>query len=381
MRKLVTYRVINKIEPILKADYIELAHVDGWQVIVRKGDYKVGDVVLYCEVDSFVPHEIAPFLTKEGKEPSEYKGIKGERVKTTKLFKTLSQGLILPASLLPRESNFPLNEDVSKELGVIKWEEPEVQEEPKTSKRSNKPTSGTAPFPEDFPKTDQERVQNLPFVYEKPIDKDDVELYRLAHDCTYEVTEKLDGTSCSIRLAKDQKHIEVFSRNKQILNEGAGTIYGYIAEKYNMRNKLRKWTLKDRIKSLFSKEGLPVRKEGFAGYVFQGEIIGPKVQGNRYGLTDLEFYVYDVYDTYTNTYLTPERVCIICKELNFKHVPVKEEEFKLENSTLDDLLNKADFESVFKPRDKSVLAEGIVLKANLSRRFSFKVISNNYLLN
>ena len=92
-RKMATIRKISKINQIDGADAIELAHVDGWQSVVKKGEYKEGDVVVYLEVDSWVPHELAPFLSK-GKEPREFNGVRGERLKTIKLRGVLSQGLI-----------------------------------------------------------------------------------------------------------------------------------------------------------------------------------------------------------------------------------------------------------------------------------------------
>jgi RNA ligase (TIGR02306 family) len=378
MRKLVTYRIINKISPIPKADYIELAHVDGWQSIVKKGDFKVGDVVLYCEVDSFIPHEVAPFLTKAGKDPEVYKGIKGERLKTMRLYKTLSQGLILPTSLLNRTSNFPLGEDVSGELGVIKYEEEEVQR-----KLSQPFKKMTGPFPSDFPKTDQERVQNLPFVFQRGIGPEEYQRYRKAHSCTYEVTEKLDGTSCSIRLAKDGKHIEVFSRNYEYLNEGAGSVYGEVATAFNIKNRIRPWRWYDYLKSLLGIGNigldLPARIAGYTGLVFQGEIIGPKIQQNRYNLKEPRFFVYDIYDMNHKCYLEPQYVKAICLDTGLLHVPTLYRDFKLGNSTLDDLLQMTDMTSCVSMLD-SCQIEGLVFKANTPERFSFKVISNKYLL-
>jgi RNA ligase (TIGR02306 family) len=72
MRKLATIRDIGVIVPIAGADAIEAAVIGGWKVVIRKGDYQVGDRVIYCEIDSWIPHERAPFLSK-GKEPSEYR--------------------------------------------------------------------------------------------------------------------------------------------------------------------------------------------------------------------------------------------------------------------------------------------------------------------
>jgi RNA ligase (TIGR02306 family) len=95
MRKMATIRKIDDIRPIEGADAIECAVVGGWQVVVKKGEYNVGDLAVYLEIDSFVPHELAPFLSK-GQEPREFNGVKGERLRTVKLRGVTSQGLLLP---------------------------------------------------------------------------------------------------------------------------------------------------------------------------------------------------------------------------------------------------------------------------------------------
>jgi RNA ligase (TIGR02306 family) len=94
MRKLATIRRIADIQPIEGADAIEVATVDGWKVVIKKNEFKVGDLAVYLEIDSWIPHELAPFLSK-GQEPREYNGVKGERLRTIKLRGTTSQGLLL----------------------------------------------------------------------------------------------------------------------------------------------------------------------------------------------------------------------------------------------------------------------------------------------
>lgn len=100
MRKLATIRKISEIKPIEGADKIELAVLDGWRVIIKKDEYKVNDLVVYLEIDSWVPTELAPFLTPVGKEPKEYNGVKGERLRTKKIRGEISSGLILPIEIL-----------------------------------------------------------------------------------------------------------------------------------------------------------------------------------------------------------------------------------------------------------------------------------------
>ena len=93
-RKLASIRRITDIQPIKGADALVVATVDGWKVVVKKDEFKVGDLAVYIEIDSLVPHELAPFLSK-GQEPREYNGVKGERLRTIKLRGQVSQGLLI----------------------------------------------------------------------------------------------------------------------------------------------------------------------------------------------------------------------------------------------------------------------------------------------
>lgn len=101
MRTLASIQVVSQINPHPNADAIELATVRGWQVVVKKGEFQPGDTVIYLEIDSWVPTEIAPFLSK-GQPPREYRGVKGERLRTVRLRGEISQGLILPISVLEK---------------------------------------------------------------------------------------------------------------------------------------------------------------------------------------------------------------------------------------------------------------------------------------
>ena len=92
-RKLASIRRIADIQPIEGADAIVVATIDGWKLVVKKDEFKVGDLALYIEIDSWVPHRLAPFLSK-GQEPREYNGVKGERLRTIKLRGQVSQGLL-----------------------------------------------------------------------------------------------------------------------------------------------------------------------------------------------------------------------------------------------------------------------------------------------
>ena len=159
-RKLASVRKISDLSPIEGADKIEVATIDGWKVVVAKDvGHKVGDLVIYCEIDSFLP--IKPefeFLRK-----SSYKkmvdGREGFRLKTIKLRGQVSQGLILPLSLIEYTNvNFEIGMDVTLMLGINKYDPPIPAELAGKVKGL---------FPSFIPKTDEERVQNLSKEYEE----------------------------------------------------------------------------------------------------------------------------------------------------------------------------------------------------------------------
>jgi tRNA-binding EMAP/Myf-like protein len=123
-RKLASIRTITDIQPIPNADSIEVVSIGGWKVVSKKGEYNVGDMCVYCEIDSFLP--VLPqyeFLRK-----SSYKkmsdGTEGFRLKTIKLRGQVSQGLVLPISILPEGKTLFEGMDVTDVLSITKYEPP-----------------------------------------------------------------------------------------------------------------------------------------------------------------------------------------------------------------------------------------------------------------
>lgn len=109
--RMLAYTVtVDSITPIEKADNIELAHVGGWNVIIRKHEFNAGDMAVFFEIDSLLPET----------EWSEFLRPKKFKVKTYKLgkFNVVSQGLLLPMSILPDNKEYAIHEDVTKVLGV-----------------------------------------------------------------------------------------------------------------------------------------------------------------------------------------------------------------------------------------------------------------------
>lgn len=376
MRKLASIRRIADIQPIPNADAIEVASIDGWKVVTAKDNgFKVGDLVIYLEIDSWVPHELAPFLSK-GKEPREYNGVKGERLRTVKLRGQVSQGLILPLQDC-FEFNYDIQRfmikdglagqglimpdpeeglDITEELAIQKWEAP-ISAQMQGVAKGNFPTHL-------IPKTDQERIQNCFKDVQRrdginltkkvwnektqTLEEHDVVLPEDFQKPTYEKTLKLDGSSCTI--FRWEGELRVCSRNMEL--------------KINEEN----------ADNTFVRMALRYADAIGEGLAFQGEVMGPGIQGNREGLKDHEFFVFDIWDIKDQFYYSPQERVVAIKKLNLCSVPVLDMDTKAPES-VDAALADADGPSL-----NHKVREGVVYKCNEDPSFSFKVISNKYLL-
>ena len=333
LRKLASIRKISHIQSIPGADMIELAIVDGWKVVVAKNvGHKVGDMVVYCEIDSFLPiKEEFEFLRK-----SSYKkmsdGTEGFRLRTIKLKGQVSQGLILPLKdlQLPNKDLIEVGMDVTKELGIIKYEPPIPAE-----------LSGKVKglFPSFLRKTDEERIQNLSDEYEN------------LKQHKFYVTEKLDGSSATFY----SKHgvFGVCSRNLELL-ETEGNTFWKVAREL----KLEEWLTSQDV-----------------NYSIQGELIGESIQGNPYKIKGQTVGFFNAFNIDTQEYLGLEEFEKLISSMGLKSVPILDREFTLPD-TIDELLTYADEKSVL---NSNFDREGVVIRS-LDRKISFKVISNKFLL-
>lgn len=110
MRKLASVQRVLEVASIPNADKIEEIKVMGWHCVAKKGEFKVGDSVVYCEIDTILPADNPDFAF-----------LKGKPIKTKKLRGIYSQGIAFPLSVLP-DGTYKLNDDVSQVLGAKKWE-------------------------------------------------------------------------------------------------------------------------------------------------------------------------------------------------------------------------------------------------------------------
>lgn len=336
MRKLVTVRTIDEINPIKNADAIECVTIGGWELVAKKGEFSVGESAVYFELDSFLPENDHRFQFLM-KNKIFWEGKHGARLKSIKLRGQVSQGLALPLEAFPEISQeyngIPQDQDFSELLNVFKWDRP-IPAQLSGKMKGN--------FPSFLKKTDQERVQNLAKeVFSDP-------------DAYFEVSVKLEGSSMTV-----YKHEGVFgvcSRNIDLKIDQEGNSFVDTAKKYDLENIVPE------------------------GYAFSGELMGPGIQGNIEGFDTLKYFIYDIFDIKKGKKLSYDEredfVYLHLKDRKLDYVPI------LGYGTLEDLgidsMQKL-IEYADGPSINAKLREGLVFRLKDSE-FSFKVISNKYLL-
>ena len=356
MRKMAYIVKIDNITPIENADAIEVAHVGGWKVVVKKGEYSVDDLAVYCEIDSWIPHEIFPHLSK-GKEPREYNGVKGEKLRTIKLRKQVSQGLLLPLSVMGKSNyvrttippsywkkdglivEYDVGSDVSEYLNIQKYEPP-IPAQLRGQIKGN--------FPSFIPKTDQERIQNC---YKHITNPDNETIWE-----SVVVEEKLEGSSTTIYY--NNGDTGVCSRNLDLKEEGGDSFWKATKDQQ----------IVEKLTEYCERTG--------RNLAIQGELIG-NVQGNIYKLDKNVIRAFDIYDIDEGSYLGYFERSDILTELDILQVPVLLGFDSLLGYTIDELLSLAEDKSALNPKQER---EGVVVKSLFDPDSSFKIISNKYLM-
>jgi RNA ligase (TIGR02306 family) len=355
-RKLVTLETIKDISPIPNADNLEKATVRGWSVVVQKNKFKVGDKCFFFEVDSFLPLEKKYEFLHKACFKTNGDGSEGFRLRTIKLRKQLSQGLVMSLDdfEIYKESDTTWkysnetgqkyyidpnsDEDLSRIFNVTKYEPP-IPASLSGKVKGN--------FPSCIPKTDQERIQNL---------INDTEAMKEIINHDFEVTIKLDGTSATFYHMMDGTK-GVCSRNLDLKLEDDTSIYVKLAKETGILDLIPQ------------------------GYAIQGEIYGNSIQSNHDKLNTINFYIFDIFYIEYQKYLTPSDRLVFFNNLldgkheKIKHVPILPRVHLGEDLTLDMLLEASDNCGSINNK----ICEGLVYKRT-DGLFSFKCISNNFLL-
>jgi len=360
-RKLASIKIISELHPIPERDRIELAIVDGWQIIVRKDEYQVGDKTIFVEIDSILPE----------KPEFEFLRSKKFRIKTMKMRGTLSQGICFPLSILPdlKGEKYEVEDDVTDILGIKKFEidEDNIITNESKSKKFNHPIfkflfkfsiirklllskKENKGFPNFISKTDEIRIQNMPFIL-------------LNKDIKFVEREKIDGQSGTFFLRripkkffwqKDSFDFGVCSRNLRLWKEDLSKSYWKVAIKYNIKSVL---------------EDLIGNNEFVA---IQGECVDTNVQDNKYKVTEADLYAFNlIYPSGKVSCLQGEE---ILKKYGIKWCPLVNDEFVLPD-TVNELLDYV----TGKSKLYDTLREGSVFRC-YEKNLSFKAVSPDFLI-
>lgn len=359
----VPYTKVLAVNPHPNADRLELATVYGFQVVVQKDKYKVGDTVIYVPVDSVLP----PQLEQKIFPPESKIKLSKSRIRQIRIRQFPSQGMLIDpkdvGDLLPYDTcHLELEDDLSKDLGITKYEPPEADYSPRDAISRNKPGKNS------YFRT-YNGITNIKWGDS------------IFQDKEVEVTEKIHGTHVRFGLAPFEKNtwwkkVKGFfglipkyefvygSNNVELTNKVrknsfyGGDIYGDTIKKYDAHDKVKE------------------------GEFFHGEIYGQGVQkGYSYGTKELKLIIFDirvVQEDGSQKWLDPEETERICKERGFDYVPV----------IYRGLYNKEEIQkyvsgpSILDPNEK--IREGIVIKVAKgydmeSHKLSLKWINPDYL--
>lgn len=348
MRKLASIQTVTLTEPIPQADAIERMKILGWWVVGKKGEYRPGDKVVYCEIDSLLP-ERPEF---EFLRPSSFKSAilegdvviqrAGFRIKTVKLRGQVSQGICFPLSVVPDAADVPVGTDVTDLLDIIKYEPPIPAGMGGRIKGA---------FPAFLPKTDETRIQVL-----EPL----LQRYR---GTSFHVTEKLDGSSMTAFLRIGE--FGICSRNQWLDETEESNVMARLSRILDLPGKLRQ--IQERY--------------GFQPAI-QGEVIGPGIQKNKYRLSKVELRIFNILDIEQYRLVDHNLYLQILESTGLTGVP--ELGSVVLDHTIDQLVELAVAKSTLEP---TAQREGIIFRpeveqfdADVGGRLSFKVINPQFLL-
>jgi RNA ligase (TIGR02306 family) len=282
--------IVTEVKAIEGADNIELAVVGGWNAIVKKGEYTVGEYVVVATTDAVIPQEISDSI-----------GVtnylrKGQRVRTVKLRGVYSECLIIPFNSLPQMKKqyatgigyyWEEGNDLMEVLGIFKYEPPAVQIQLASGRKFK-----------------YHQNQNFGVYYKFPNLKNVTGMF--TSEDYVEITRKIHGTNARYGIVKKNKLSFIDKVKRFFGNEWAGYEYVYgshnvekgsdsqgfystdvwrtIAEKYRIKEKL--W---DYVKTYVTPKDIG------SGIIIYGEIYGAGIQKNyEYGLKDMEFVGFDL---------------------------------------------------------------------------------------
>ena len=396
-RRLATVRRVSAVWPIA-ADKVEAVTVGGWTCVAPVGRFREGDLALFFEIDSFLPAADPRWAYLENRFTT-FDGARGFRVRSTKIRGQMSQGILAALDEFPEVAirraalearhagaseaeidDLLLREESFDEvLGVRKYDPVMVSE---VKKREDKNAAGgLTPLPDFIPRTEQERVQNLP--------PDAFERWK---DEVFQESVKMDGSSMTVYFVRNDSPL---FGCLPALPGGDGGGSGAVPETGRnrrgdavqpngrvgvaSRNMEQRENQGGHYWAAARRHGLPAKLSALGrNLAVQGELCGSSIQKNFEGFPAgaHDFFAFAVWDIDASRYLPPrEAEDLAVRALSILHVPViGYAPLRYIGLSVDELLARAEGVGIHGRK-----REGIVLK-HVAGEFSFKAISNSYLL-
>lgn len=252
----VTTEVVEKIWDHPNADRLQLAKLAGmdYQFVIPKDKYSEGQLVFFFPVDSLMPAYLLEYIGLTGK----LSGKDKNRVKTIKLRGEFSVGLIAAPDELGMMTPTEVGLDFTEKLGVTKYEPPEF-----ISKNAK-----TSSLPPELHVYDIESCERWPDVVEALM------------DIPVMITEKLEGSNYAALLRKDGSFVVCTRRQSVEELEGQTHIWWEVTRRQN---------IKEFCEDITYRYGMLPQT-----VTVRGELIGPGIQGNIYGLNKHELRIFDI---------------------------------------------------------------------------------------
>lgn len=353
MNKLATVEKIHSIQPHFNADSLEVAKVKEFPVVIKKGEYQDGELIVFIRIDSIVPFD----YMVNGQPYFQFLERQKYRIWNARFRGAPSQGLVCPIDILDidgirRQEGYVTASmwaeegvDVTEKLRVTKYE-----------KGLDSSICGDAKggFPTHLVSiTDEDNLLNFPEVLEE---------FR-GLECYLSI--KQDGSSMTTILYENQ--VMVCSRR---LEQKEGTGFWKIAEKYNLPEQLK----------LYGKTFEP------AGLAIQAEACGGKIQGNPLGLSEQQMFVFNIKNTITGEWHGYYTIKSMCSAFNIPMVPLFCEPFIFDNTWSIDRLQECANKVTYVGSDGIVRkGEGLVLRTTqpkyspvLGKMLSVKILNQDY---
>lgn len=380
-RMLCYVTTIDNILPIEGYDRVEQAVVGGWRVIVSKADnFQPGDKCIYFEIDSLVDAQDERFKFLEKRK---------YRIKTQRMCKTISQGLVMPLSLFPELKDPEVGTDLTEKLNVKYYVPEDNKRKANGVSKKAKYQSMASRYPHIFKKKPvrwlmrREWGRKLMFLFfgrkrdkgtawpshiaaKTDVERIQNEIWVLKDKTPYVVTEKVDGSSCSVMAEKGRfgkiKYY-VCSRNVVFQDEKQKcfydeNIYFEMYHKYNMREILTKILEDYDLKNV----------------AIQFEVFGPNVQKNDYSLSEREGRVFHIV---SNREKFPmDKVVEICEKYGLPHVPIIDDNYILPD-TIEEVQAFVEGEG---SKINGKMKEGVVFYDKATGQKYFKFVSPEYLM-